>query len=462
MQKFNIYIIVFLVTCFSQQILQAQFTIENSGTTRDLNSVYFIDSQKGFVAGENGIVMKTDNGGERWEQLYVSTSENLNGISFISPDTGFIVGDKGVFLKTYDGGLSWIQEDIPFNADFEAIKFVNSTTGFVVGHGLNDGLVCKTTDQGRSWDFQTISMDCTGKNMSEFRDCDDIYLMNVSFLDQTSGIVGGFAYNYTYGKRPFIVKTEDGGNTWRDISPEFTRSDWYMGKEIVSVNYLNRHDALAIMSTGNGTDFLLISDYKVKSFDKLKSQADFDGRGRYFYAEFLGRFIGYFTGIVDGEPCIMKTIDQGGSLMYLKPPTNKTLYASYFTDANNGYFVGEDGVIVHLKDKNNIVYNYSEYKDGYYEDIPYTMAVTKHNLTHTQIHIYNVDEKDRDQFGITLLDRYGNPVTIKRSRIRVFSDEIRIMVRTRELKQETYFYTVTYDDKGLVNGKIALGRYVHN
>jgi hypothetical protein len=59
------------------------------------------------------------------------------------------------------------------------------------------------------------------------------------------------------------------------------------------------------------------------------------------------------------------------------------------------------------------------------------------------------------------LDRFGNQVTVKRSRARIFSDEIRMYVTTDVLESETYFYAVFYDNKPLLNGKIDLSHIAH-
>ena len=46
---------------------------------------------------------------QTWNQVTVPTSENLNDIEFPegTSSIGYIGGDNGVLLKTIDGGLSW-------------------------------------------------------------------------------------------------------------------------------------------------------------------------------------------------------------------------------------------------------------------------------------------------------------------------------------------------------------------
>ncbi|MEX2379635.1 MAG: T9SS type A sorting domain-containing protein [Vicingaceae bacterium] len=45
---------------------------------------------------------------DNWTKLNSGTTENINDIYFQSPDTGYIVGDNYLFKKTTDGGQSWL------------------------------------------------------------------------------------------------------------------------------------------------------------------------------------------------------------------------------------------------------------------------------------------------------------------------------------------------------------------
>ncbi|MCB2222383.1 MAG: hypothetical protein KQI35_18510 [Bacteroidetes bacterium] len=439
-----------------------QFRQISPVTPYDLTCVHFADANHGFAGGLMGTIIRTTDGGDSWDALPVVSKTTVNAIHFLTPDTGFVVGESGLFLKTFDGGTTWHILPASSTIDFTGIDFVNKQTGFVIGHSPEGGLFYKTTDSGLNWSIKTIKDDCSERDFVTGFECDDIYLMNMSFLDENNGIIGGFAYNFNYGKRPFVSKTEDGGQTFTDISPRFKQSEWFSGKEIVAVDYLNDHDAIAIMNTGDGTDFLLISDYRIKTFRSSEMDNEFNSRGLYFNVQFLGRFIGYFTGIIDGHSQIIKTIDQGNSFMFLNPPTDKSLYAAAFTDVNTGFFVGQDGTILQFKDKTNIVYHYPEARSGYFADPPYTMASTKKSMTSTQIHVYNVDANNEDLFEVIMRDRHGNEIPVKRFKTKIYSDEVRMKVKTAELSSGTYFYTVIYKNQTLVNGKIDRTNFVKN
>jgi len=440
--------------------LNAQFRVQESGTKSDLNSVWFLDQNVGFVAGFDGVLLRTINGGRIWEQIPTGISERINGVFFHSQDTGFITGENGIFQRTVDAGLNWEKLSDDRGIDFTAIQFINNT-GFVIGHGIKGAVFGKSTDKGISWDFKFINENHTGGVGGYGDDMDDIYLMNISFLDENMGVLGGFKYNFTHGKSPFICKTTNGGRTFEDISPFDKGVAFYEGKEVVDIDYVTEHDAFAVLNNASGTEFLHLSDYHVESFETIDKITNLNTRGLYYNSAFLGRYIGYFSGIINGTSQIVKTIDQGDSFMYLNPPTEKSLYASCFPNHYTGYFVGEDGVILKLLDRDNVVLSSENKFDESYEP-PFSIAVPKTNKRKTQIHLYNVDVEFEKLIGVALYDHNGVEVDIKNTRVKVYSDEIRLKIKTDELNNNTYFYNIKYRNASIVNGKILLGSYAHN
>ena len=77
----------------------------------------FTNANTGFVCGgiknSSGLILKTYNGGNTWQQIFSSTL-SINDITFISDSIGFACGDSLLILKTTDGGQTWNQLQIPF------------------------------------------------------------------------------------------------------------------------------------------------------------------------------------------------------------------------------------------------------------------------------------------------------------------------------------------------------------
>ena len=78
------------------------WTSVHSGANR-LNSVTFIGN-KGFTAGENGTVYKTTDEGLIWSSQFTGTTKQINSIYFVDSLYGFAVGDNGLVLATKTGG----------------------------------------------------------------------------------------------------------------------------------------------------------------------------------------------------------------------------------------------------------------------------------------------------------------------------------------------------------------------
>jgi len=104
MKAFTIFL-VFLIFCpaFSQFGWEPLV----SGTTVNLNAVWFVDDSTGFVAGDNGLVLKTTDAGFSWSDISPAGAPNLYGIYFFNADSGLVVGQSGKIFRTTDGGATW-------------------------------------------------------------------------------------------------------------------------------------------------------------------------------------------------------------------------------------------------------------------------------------------------------------------------------------------------------------------
>jgi len=439
----------------------AQFDVQYSGTNKDLNAVYFVDERYGYAAGTDGAILKTRNEGRQWTNISLKTKDNISGIYFHNQDTGFIIGENSLFKKTLDGGHIWIDVKVPIEVDYTDIKFISDSLGYIIGHSIEGGVFLKTSDCGESWTAEIINENCNREKGDYIPgiDCDDLYLFNMSFLNENEGLLGGFSYNYRTGKHPFICKTTDGGLSFQNVSPQSGEDDWNFGSEIVSLNYITSHDASAILNSGRGKSFLYLSDYKVESFKASKDKSYYDYQELYFCSCFVNRLIGYFTCLVEGESQIIKTTDLGESYMFLNPPTENSLYGICFTNERNGYFVGQNGTILHLTDKNNVVFE-NDYYDDFF-DPPFSIASPNNRTTRTQIYIYNIEVENKNNIDIILCDKYGSEIDVKRKRVRIYSDEVRMKIKTDELALGMYFYTIKYNEQTLVNGKLNIGSFAH-
>lgn len=69
-----------------------------------LTSMYFTDSNNGYIASLEGKILKTTDGGENWTPLNSNVTTPLFSIFFPDSLTGYAVGYSGVILKTTNIG----------------------------------------------------------------------------------------------------------------------------------------------------------------------------------------------------------------------------------------------------------------------------------------------------------------------------------------------------------------------
>jgi len=71
-----------------------------SGTNQALLSVSYTDSTHGIAVGNNGIIVRTTNGGANWLKQPSGTTNSLNDVTFTDAKNGWIVGAGGLILHT--------------------------------------------------------------------------------------------------------------------------------------------------------------------------------------------------------------------------------------------------------------------------------------------------------------------------------------------------------------------------
>lgn len=160
-------------------------------TSNTLLAVKFITPKKGWIAGEKGTILYTEDGGDTWEAQESGTEQDIKSIIFVNEKTGWAAGDRGVIIHTEDGGKTWVaQGDII--STLNKVYFVNEKEGWAVG---NEGTVLHTIDGGKKWEKI---------NAGIWRTIASIY-----FIDSKSGwIIAGDE----------ISRTVDGGKTWEKTS----------------------------------------------------------------------------------------------------------------------------------------------------------------------------------------------------------------------------------------------------
>jgi photosystem II stability/assembly factor-like uncharacterized protein len=177
------------------------------------------DSLAGFLCGMRdnvgGIIYKTTNGGETWQELNPWTFEDALlcfGMHFLDQDTGYVTAmgllysilPVAVLYKTSDGGNSWT-DVYGFTLSFFAILwedvfFTDQNNGWLTGPNSE---IRHTTNGGMDWTIQTAPDTGLAFNSVYFSNPNEGWIVGGSYDTLTGQAIDGV-----------IVHTTDGGDNW--------------------------------------------------------------------------------------------------------------------------------------------------------------------------------------------------------------------------------------------------------
>lgn len=311
-----LFLIVSLTLCSIKS--HAQWTQVASGTSSDLNEIYFPVPDTGFIVGNQGVVLKTTNGGQNWTKLQLNVNVNLLELYFLDANTGWLVGDAGTICKTTDGGATWSYHylDSAINIDLQSVFALNSSDVIVGGSNTSaNDYIFKSVDGGLTWQSATVE---------KF-----IWAVSILKIGMVSNTVGYAA------SRGFILKTTDGGWNWRitDTTSVFASAMFTILEDIAFFP---------------GSDTLFTCGWYPAYLGKTSN-------GGQNWSHSLGYdytnldFVNPNVGYVGGWGVIHKTID--GGLTYIDASAGDPLLFTNvlsidFTDEWRGYACGKNGLII--------------------------------------------------------------------------------------------------------------------
>jgi photosystem II stability/assembly factor-like uncharacterized protein len=156
----------------------------------DFYSVEFEDEKRGFIVGDDGLILATSDGGLSWEEQKSGVTEQLFHLS-IRGREGWVVGTGGTILHTSDLGKNWYPQRAGIDADLNRVYLITDKIGLITG---DNGTLLRTENAGANW--QKIDV-----GVSE-------PLFGMSFIDKKTGWVVGYQ-----GR---VIRTYDGGLHWVD------------------------------------------------------------------------------------------------------------------------------------------------------------------------------------------------------------------------------------------------------
>lgn len=139
-----------------------------------------------------------------WQVQKSGTEASLRGVSVVDENTAWASGSQGTVLRTVDGGKSWQAVSVPGmnRTDFRDIEAFGAGTAVILGIG-RPAKIFRTEDGGAHWG-EVYSNDVPG-----------IFLDALAFADKNTG----WAVGDPIDGRFVLLRTEDGGRSWRTLPP---------------------------------------------------------------------------------------------------------------------------------------------------------------------------------------------------------------------------------------------------
>ncbi|MDZ4723705.1 MAG: YCF48-related protein [candidate division Zixibacteria bacterium] len=91
-----------------------------------------VSGQNGIMVGNNGMCAVSADGGKAWDTVVVNIKNHLTSVAMVSPLSAYIAGVQGTMMFTGDGGLTWTKEEIPKTFDIFDLALTN-TRLFAIG-----------------------------------------------------------------------------------------------------------------------------------------------------------------------------------------------------------------------------------------------------------------------------------------------------------------------------------------
>jgi len=272
----------------------ARFETGPDEPTARLNDIAFVDTDTGWVVGEN-LFLRSADGGSSWTdalgtvQIPAGVRLRLNAIGFNAAGVGAAAGDQlpapgqitgsPIILITIDAGGSWVPASIAALsqerlATIQSVCLTPDGNGVAVGDGAQGSIVLVSQDRGSSWEeisderlgFKGENVACSddaalwilgvdedGPRLATSSDGGATWVNQsrdvgqllgsadvVIFADSVSGWISGLS-----DSTPSIIHSEDGGSSWN-------RQSFPAGGAVGDFAFVTAEEGVAVGVTQSG------------------------------------------------------------------------------------------------------------------------------------------------------------------------------------------------------------------
>lgn len=292
------------------------------------NKFYFIDKDTGFAYGPTimyqDILLRTTNGGETWDEVYYFPW-HIHSLIFSIDTVGILFGSNSLIYRSFDFGLHWEKEYSSITNTIFAAEFLNDSIiiagSALAGGGVPSGRIIKSSNRGITW--QTLNF--TGSNSL----WGEVY--DICFASETIGYMTGWISRPGATWPGTVLKTMDGGNSWQPLDLDYECAGF---RDIECVN----------------EDIVYVTGYNVifKSQNGGHAWSELNlpltGKISFHSIHFVDELIGFAAGS-GPEETIIGTTDGGVTWEVLESPTPVSIECIRFYNEKEGIIFGSRGTI---------------------------------------------------------------------------------------------------------------------
>jgi photosystem II stability/assembly factor-like uncharacterized protein len=220
-----------------------------SGTTQDLLAADIVDANVSWICGNNGVVLKSTNGGLSWSATSSPCSScSLYTIAAVDANIAIVGDGSGNIYRTSNGGSSWSLVSANAGSFMDVVDFVSPSVALAIGDPVGGvWKLLKSTNGGINWSSAS-TLSATGTEMGFNGSYDRIgntvwfgssvskiykssnlldgpwtsgattgkvYSFGIGFTDLNTGLA---AVNNNAASTGAILKSTNGGLNWAQIT----------------------------------------------------------------------------------------------------------------------------------------------------------------------------------------------------------------------------------------------------
>jgi len=284
-----------------------------------------------------------------WARQKSGTLAWLHAVYFVDGRRGFAVGGKGALLATEDGGARWEVRRAPAEDTLHDIFFTDERTGWVACE--RSIFLLKTKEEQRSYLLKTEDGGGSWRRVAVAGADVDARLVRVRFADREHG--------WAFGEMGALFATTDGGETWaRQRVPTRhlllggafldARRGWLVGAGSTLLQTSDGGESwLAAQLVGQQITTPPAATSPASSNAPSTSKSTAAPSVRFNAVSFADARRGWAVG---GGGAIFATEDGGRTWRAQASNVSADLLDVKFFDAREGVAVGGDGTALHTSD----------------------------------------------------------------------------------------------------------------